>query len=89
MTYSPNPNLFKSERGIVSKKDFLVAERDKLIIHRERMWREILDLRHSETFVTVSKIKDWDEYFRKRRALLEQELQELRTETGIQINNLN
>ena len=41
---------------------------------------ENVTIKQSETYKTIINIDDWDAYFKKTRALLEQEFQELKAE---------
>ena len=74
-------NLFRSGSGIFSEKDILLEERNKLFVQKERLESEVHDIWQSDTFSTVIKINSWDDYFKKKRTLLEQELQDLRAES--------
>jgi len=76
-------NFFKSMSDTISEKDKLIAASSKLRMRIKTLESEIIAIKQSETFKTISNIDDWDLYFKKTRELLEQELQELTAEISV------
>ncbi len=76
-------NFFKSMSDTISEKEKLIAASTKLRIQIKTLESEIVAIKQSETFKTISEIGDWDMYFKKTRELLEQELQELKAEINV------
>ena len=75
-----NGNFFKSMSDTISEKDKLLSASAKLRMQIKTLESEIISIKQSETYKTISEIADWDAYFKKTRELLEQELQELKNE---------
>lgn len=76
-------NFFKSMSDTISEKEKLLAASAKFRIQIKILESEIITIKLSETFKTISEIGNWDKYFKKTRELLEQELQELKTEISV------
>ena len=73
-------NFFKAMSDTISEKDKLIATSAKLRMQIKTLESEIVTIKQSETYKTIINIDDWDAYFKKTRALLEQEFQELKAE---------
>jgi len=76
-------NFFKSMSDTISEKEKLIVASAKLRMQIKTLESEIIAIKQSETFKTISEIDDWDMYFNKTKELLEQELQELKVEINI------
>ncbi len=73
--------ILKSEKGdSISDKEILRATINRLKIKLNNLESEILDIKQSDTFQTVSTIEDWDIYFNQTKEKLQMELEELRSE---------
>jgi hypothetical protein len=76
-------NFFKSISDTISEKEKLLAASAKFRIQIKTLESEIITIKLSETYKTISEIGNWDKYFKKTRELLEQELQELKAEISV------
>ena len=80
--------LANLEKGILSiskgdkliDKDKLRATVNKLRVKVKILESEIIAIKQSETFTTVTNIDNWDDYFSRIKAKLQQELEDLRLE---------
>ncbi len=80
--------LANLEKGILSTskgdrltdRDKLRATVNKLRVKVKILETEIITIKESETFITVMKIENWDDYFNRIKQQLQQELEELRLE---------
>ena len=73
--------ILKSEKGdSISDKEILRATINRLKIKLNNLESEILDIKQSDTFQTVSTIEDWDIYFNQTKEKLQMELEELKSE---------
>ncbi len=73
-------NFFKLKSETVLEKDLLKAAIAKLKRKIKALEREIISIKESEAFKTITNIDDWDEYFSLIKTRLEIELEELRIE---------
>jgi hypothetical protein len=76
-------HLFKSKSQTISEKEKLKS----LIIELRRkiteIEREINSIKESETFINISSIKNWDDYFKKTKEILQGELSRLKNEFSV------
>ncbi len=75
-------NLFKSKSQTISEKDkikTLIMELRRKITEVEN---EINSIKESETFINISSIDNWDDYFRKTKEILQTELNNLKDNNG-------
>lgn len=79
-----NGNYFKVRSETITEKDVLKAAIAKLRIQIKQLENEIIQIKQSEAFRTVSSITSWDEYFRITKENLVEELEELKIELVIQ-----
>lgn len=75
-------NMFKSKSQIISEKDKLKS----LIIELRRkiteVENEVNSIKESETFINISSIDNWDDYFSKTKEILQTELSNLKANNG-------
>jgi len=71
-------NFFQSNSETVLEKEQLMDEIDKLRRRIETIKKEIRSIKNSSAYKSLIVIDDWDEYFRKRKAILEAELEEIK-----------
>lgn len=72
-----NGNYFKIRSATITEKDVLKAAIAKLRIQIKQLENEIIQIKQSETFYTISAIISWDDYFRITKEKLEEELTDL------------
>ena len=73
--------ILKSEKGdSISDKEILRATINRLKAKLKNIEFEILNIKQSDTFKTVSSIEDWDIYFEQTKEKLKSELEELKKE---------
>ncbi|OAV65507.1 DnaJ domain protein [Bacteroidales bacterium Barb4] len=72
--------LANLEQGIFAAKSTEINEKKELLVtvaylrqRRDELEQELIDLKASEIYQTVSQIEDWDAYFRQRKEWLERE----------------
>lgn len=73
-------HLFKTKSQTISEKEklkSLIIELRTKIIEIER---EINSIKESETFINISSIENWDDYFKKTKEILQGELNRLKKE---------
>lgn len=70
-------NSFRSSGDTITEKELLKAAIIKLRQKLQQLETQIVNLKESETFVTVNSIKDWDSYFSENKEQLRQELKSL------------
>jgi len=75
-----NGNYFKIRSATITQKDVLKAAIAKLRIQIKQLENEIIQIKQSEAFNTISKITNWDDYFRITKEKLEEELESLKIE---------
>ncbi|MEI6313206.1 MAG: phospholipase D-like domain-containing protein [Bacteroidota bacterium] len=83
-----NEILANLEKGILSTskgdkildKDKLRATVNRLRVKVKILETEIITIKESDTFQTISSIEDWDEYFNLTKEKLQRELEELQLE---------
>lgn len=73
-------NSFLSQADTVTEKEKLMTVLEKLKQRLSQLEKEIITLKESETFTTITNIIDWDIYFTETKTQLEQELQNLSLE---------
>ena len=76
-------NSFRSSGDTITEKELLKAAITKLRQKLKQLEVAIVNLKESETFVSVNAIKDWDSYFSKNKEQLQQELDSLTSEIVI------
>lgn len=76
-------NYFKYKSETVLEADLLKIAIAKLRKQIKTLETEILIIKQSETFKTITNIEDWDEYFRITKAKLKNELEELKIEVEV------
>lgn len=73
--------ILKAEKGdSISDKEILRATINRLKAKLKNIEFEILNIKQSDTFKTVSSIEDWDIYFEQTKEKLKSELEELKKE---------
>ena len=73
--------ILKAEKGdSISDKEILRATINRLKAKLKNIEFEILNIKGSDTFKTVSSIEDWDIYFEQTKEKLKSELEELKKE---------
>lgn len=73
--------ILKAEKGdSISDKEILRATINRLKAKLKSIESEILNIKQSDTFKTVSSIEDWDIYFEQTKEKLKSELEELKKE---------
>lgn len=73
--------ILKAEKGdSISDKEILRATINRLKTKLKNIESEILNIKQSDTFKTVTSIEDWDLYFEHTREKLKSELEELKKE---------
>ncbi|MDA8819764.1 phospholipase D-like domain-containing protein [Schleiferiaceae bacterium] len=72
--------LKAEERDRISDKEILKATINRLKRKLQQLESEILNIKQSDTFKTVSSIEDWDIYFEQTKEKLKSELEELKKE---------
>jgi len=73
--------ILKAEKGdSISDKEILRATINKLKAKLKYIESEILNIKQSDTFKTVTSIVDWDIYFEQTKEKLKSELEELKKE---------
>lgn len=73
-------NYFKTKSETVIEKDLLKSAIAKLKRQIKILETEIVTIKESDTFKTITKIEDWDDYFSRTKEKLERELEELNLE---------
>ena len=73
--------ILKAEKGdSISDKEILRATINRLKIKLKQLESEIINIKQSDTFKTVTSIEDWDIYFEQTKEKLKFELEELKKE---------
>ena len=73
--------ILKAEKGnSISDKEILRATINRLKAKLKNIESEILNIKQSDTFKTVTSIDDWDIYFEQTKEKLKSELEELKRE---------
>jgi len=81
--------ILKAEKGdSISDKEILRATINRLKLKLKQLESEILNIKQSDTFKTVTSIEDWDIYFEQTKEKLKSELEELRKELKTAGNNV-
>jgi len=81
--------ILKTEKGdSISDKEILRATINRLKTKLKNIESEILNIKQSDTFKTVTSIEDWDIYFEQTKEKLKSELEELRKELKTAGNNV-
>lgn len=75
-------NYYKSKSETIFEKDLLKAAIAKLRRQIKILTTDIINIKESETFMTVDRIEDWDEYFNKVKEKLQREFEVLKLEIG-------
>jgi hypothetical protein len=70
-------NYLKSRSETVSEKELLKSAIAKLRIQIKTLESEIISIKESDTFKTISTIDNWDDYFKTTKEKLQRELDEL------------
>lgn len=73
-------NFFKTKSETVQEKDLLKAAIAKLKRQIKNLETEIILIKESDTFKTITSIDDWDEYFQNTKEKLQAELNNLKQE---------
>ena len=74
-------NYFKTISESITEKDILKTTISKFCKQINNLVTEIITIKESDTFETISNIEDWDEYFKQTKKNLQHELEELQIET--------
>ncbi|WP_372650035.1 phospholipase D-like domain-containing protein [Draconibacterium sp.] len=75
-----NGNYFKAKSETITQKDVLRSAIAQLCRQIKQLEDEIIYIKQSETFKTVSSITNWDEYFIITKEKLQEELESLKIE---------
>jgi hypothetical protein len=75
-----NGNPFRSSGDTITEKELLKEAVIKLRHKLHLLEAQIINIKESETFVTVNAIKDWDSYFSDNKEQLQKELESLTLE---------
>jgi hypothetical protein len=70
-------NSFRSSGDMITEKELLKVAVIKMRKKVTQLETQIINIKESETFVTVNAIKDWDSYFSDNREHLQKELESL------------
>ena len=70
-------NYFKSKSETVTEKDLLRLAITKLRHQIKIIEDQITFIKQSETFITISNIEDWEDYFKSTKEKLQEELENL------------
>lgn len=73
-------NPFHSSVDTITEKELLKKTIANLRKKLQQLQTQIVNLKESETFVTISIIKNWDDYFTETKEQLQQELESLTLE---------
>lgn len=73
-------NPFRSGEDAITEKELLKTAITRLRKKLQQLEIQIIDLKESETFVTINAIEDWDSYFSENKRELQQELESLTSE---------
>jgi len=73
-------NFFKSKSETVQEKDLLKVAIAQLKRQIKILETEIINIKESDTFKTITSIEDWDDYFQRTKEKLQRELEELSIE---------
>ncbi len=73
-------NYFKYKSETVTEKDLLKVAIAKLHKQIKNLETEIISIKQSETYQTISSIDDWDEYFTETKEKLQNEYERLQLE---------
>lgn len=73
-------NYFKSRSETITEKDLLKAAMVKLRRQIKNLETDIISIKQSDTFATIIKIDNLDEYFSHTKAKLQEELEDLKLE---------
>ncbi len=71
---------FTSQTDSITEKQKLINALQQLKQKLKQLEKEIITLKESETFATITNIADWDTYFKETKNQLENELQNLTLE---------
>ena len=74
-------NYFRTKSETIAGKDKFITKISKLKSQIQKLKKEIEKVKESDSFQTISEIKNWDSYFKTAKKCLMQELDELRNET--------
>jgi len=80
LEYLEEGNYFKPKSETVLEKDLLKAAIEKLRSQIKILEIEIIDIKESNTFRTITNIENWDDYFEDVKEKLNRELEELKGE---------
>jgi chaperonin cofactor prefoldin len=75
-----NNNFFKTKSETILEKDLLKVAIAKLRKKIKILESEIIAINESETYQTIISIEDWDDYFKRTKENLQQELENLKNE---------
>lgn len=78
-----NQSFFKSKSETVTENEKLKLAIQKIKLQINSVLENIVEIKENETYKTVSKIKDWSEYFSNLKTDLNTELEQLKNETEI------
>lgn len=78
-----NQSFFKSKSETVTENEKLKLAIQKIRLQINSVLENIVEIKENDTYKTVSKIKDWNEYFSNLKADLNTELEQLKNEAEI------
>lgn len=77
LEYLKTGKAFLSKSDITNEKSILIKEIERLRSRLNELKEEIIAIRNSNTFITISNIEDWDSYFSKIKKHLEIQLSDI------------
>lgn len=71
--------FFVNKSDAITEKHLLKTEIEKLRLHIKELKEQVLIIKESEAFTTISSIKDWETYFNEAKQKLAEQLIELKS----------
>jgi len=75
-------NWFVPKSEIINQKALLKAQISELGMNLRELVVEIINIKNSDTYQTINRIKNWETYFKETRENLESQLRELEEENA-------
>lgn len=72
-----NGNFFVAKSDSINEKQSLRAEIEKIRMRINELKQQVAAIKGSDAFATISRISDWDEYFKVTKEKLQQQAKEL------------
>jgi hypothetical protein len=70
-------DFFVNKSDAINEKQLLKTEIEKLRLHIKELKEQVLVIKESEAFMTISSISDWDTYFKEAKQKLAEQVKEL------------